>query len=76
MLLARVVGNVVSTQKHSKFHGAKLLLVQPLTVNDEPRGPVLLAVDGVGAEAADEDGDAGLGHGKALLAVCTGRSPS
>ncbi len=49
MLLARVVGTVVSTQKHRKFDGAKLLLVQPLTVDDAPRGPVLLAVDGVGA---------------------------
>jgi len=49
MLLARVVGNVVSTKKHRAFEGAKLLLVQPLTVNDAPRGPVLLAVDGVGA---------------------------
>ncbi len=49
MLLARVVGNVVSTQKHRKFVGAKLMLVQPLTVDDAPRGPVLLAVDGVGA---------------------------
>jgi ethanolamine utilization protein EutN len=49
MLIARVVGNVVATQKHRKFEGAKLLLVQPLTVDDAPRGPVLLAVDGVGA---------------------------
>lgn len=49
MLLARVIGTVVSTQKHPKFEGAKLLLVQPLTVDDAPRGPVLLAVDGVGA---------------------------
>jgi ethanolamine utilization protein EutN len=54
MLVARVVGNVVSTQKHSKFQGAKLLLVQPLTVNDEARGPVLLAVDGVGAGVTDK----------------------
>ncbi|MGE3706075.1 MAG: EutN/CcmL family microcompartment protein [Vicinamibacterales bacterium] len=49
MLLARVVGTVVSTQKHRKFEGAKLLLVQPLTVDDAPRGPVILAADGVGA---------------------------
>lgn len=49
MLIARVIGTVVSTQKHRKFDGAKLLLVQPLTVDDAPRGPVLLAVDGVGA---------------------------
>ena len=49
MLLARVVGNVVSTHKHRTLEGAKLMLVQPLTVDDAPRGPVLLAVDGVGA---------------------------
>ena len=49
MQIARVIGTVVSTQKHRKFEGSKLLLVQPLTENDEPRGPVLLAVDTVGA---------------------------
>jgi len=47
--IARVVGTVVSTQKHRKFEGAKLLLVQPLNVDDTPRGAAVLAVDGVGA---------------------------
>jgi microcompartment protein CcmK/EutM len=47
--IARVVGTVVSTQKHRKFEGAKLLLVQPLNPDDSPRGGTLLAVDGVGA---------------------------
>ena len=49
MLLARVTGTVVSTQKSHKLEGAKLLLVQPLTLEDTPRGPELLAIDGVGA---------------------------
>ena len=49
MTLARVVGTVVATQKHRKFEGAKLLLVQPVTLDDTPRGVVLLAVDAVGA---------------------------
>ena len=49
MQIARVVGTVVSTQKHRKFEGAKLLLVQPLNVDDTPRGAAVLAVDGVGA---------------------------
>ena len=49
MLIGRVVGTVVSTQKHRKFEGAKLLLVQPLNVDETPRGAALLAVDGVGA---------------------------
>jgi ethanolamine utilization protein EutN len=49
MQIARVIGTVVSTQKHRKFDGAKLMLVQPLNVDDTPRGHALLAVDGVGA---------------------------
>ncbi|HEX4348544.1 MAG TPA: EutN/CcmL family microcompartment protein [Vicinamibacterales bacterium] len=47
--IARVIGNVVATQKHPKFEGAKLMLVQPLNADDSPRGNALLAVDGVGA---------------------------
>lgn len=49
MQIARVIGTVVATQKHRKFEGAKLLLVQPLNIDDSPRGAALLAVDGVGA---------------------------
>lgn len=49
MQIARVIGTVVSTQKHRKFEGAKLLLVQPLNLDETPRGSALLAVDGVGA---------------------------
>ena len=49
MQIARVIGTVVSTQKHRKFEGATLLLVQPLNMDDTPRGSALLAVDGVGA---------------------------
>ena len=49
MQIARVIGTVVSTQKHRKFEGAKLMLVQPLNIDDTTRGHALLAVDGVGA---------------------------
>ncbi len=49
MQIARVVGTVVSTQKHWKLEAAKLLLVQPLNLDDTPRGHALLAIDGVGA---------------------------
>ena len=48
MQIARVVGTVVATQKHRKFEGAKLLLVQPLNIDDTPRGAAILAIDGVG----------------------------
>ena len=63
MQLARVVGNVVATQKHPKFEGAKLLLVQPLTLDDEPRGAPLLTIDSVGA-----------GVGEKVLIVLEGRA--
>ena len=49
MQIAKVIGTVVATQKNRKFEGAKLMLVQPLNLNDTPRGNALLAVDGVGA---------------------------
>ena len=49
MQIAQVVGTVVATHKNRKFEGAKLLLVQPLTLEGQPRGATLLAVDSVGA---------------------------
>jgi ethanolamine utilization protein EutN len=61
--LGRVVGTVVSTQKNRKLEGAKLLLVQPLTLQDEPRGVALLAVDSVGA-----------GVGEKVLVVIEGKA--
>ena len=49
MQIARVIGTVVATRKHRTFEGAKLLLVQPISLDDTPRGTPLLAVDSVGA---------------------------
>ena len=49
MQICRVIGTLVSTQKNKKFEGAKLMLVQPLNLDDSPRGNALLAIDGVGA---------------------------
>ena len=54
MQIARVIGSVVSTHKLAAFEGAKLLLVQPLNLDDTPRGAALLAVDGVGAGASEK----------------------
>jgi ethanolamine utilization protein EutN len=54
MQIAKVIGTVVATQKHRKFEGAKLMLVQPLNIDDTPRGLALLAVDGVGAGVDDK----------------------
>ncbi|HVQ42533.1 MAG TPA: EutN/CcmL family microcompartment protein [Vicinamibacterales bacterium] len=54
MQIGRVVGTVVSTQKHGKLEGAKLLLVQPLTLDDQPRGIPLLTIDSVGAGVGEK----------------------
>ena len=53
MILARVVGQVVSTMKRPQFEGAKLLLVQPETPGGEAHGNTLLAVDSVGAGVSE-----------------------
>jgi len=52
MFIAKVIGNVVSTQKNAKFLGMKLLLVQPYICRDsklEISGSSVVAVDSVGA---------------------------
>jgi microcompartment protein CcmK/EutM len=54
MQIGRVVGTVVSTQKNKKLEGAKLLLVQPLTLDNEPRGAAVLAIDSVGAGVGEK----------------------
>jgi ethanolamine utilization protein EutN len=54
MQIGRVVGTVVSTQKIRKLEGAKLMLVQILTLENEPRGPAVLAIDSVGAGVGEK----------------------
>ena len=49
MQIARVIGNVVSTVKNESLHGRKLLLVQTLDADLQPKGKPLIALDAVGA---------------------------
>src|SRR5579862_1944609 len=52
MFIAKVIGNVVSTQKNAKFQGMKLLLVQPYISKEgalQISGSTVVAVDSVGA---------------------------
>jgi ethanolamine utilization protein EutN len=63
MILARVVGEVVSTQKRPQFEGAKLLILQPEAPDGTRHGSSLLAIDSVGA-----------GRGELVLAVLEGRA--
>lgn len=53
MLIGRVVGEVVSTQKHESHRGRKALLVQPLNLDGSNRGDPLIAFDAVDAGIGD-----------------------
>lgn len=63
MQIGRVIGTVVATQKHRKLDSAKLLLVQPLTLEGDPKGPAVLTIDSVGA-----------GIGERVLVVIEGKA--
>jgi ethanolamine utilization protein EutN len=63
MQICRVVGTVVATKKNRKLEGAKLLLVQPLTLDGQLRGVTLIAIDAVGA-----------GVGERVLVVIEGKA--
>ena len=49
MLIARVIGELVATQKHPSHEGRKLLLVQPLNLDGSDRGEAVIALDAVDA---------------------------
>ena len=63
MILARVIGQIVATQKEPSHQGKKILLLQPLTIHEEPLGDPLVALDAVGA-----------GVGERVLAIQEGFS--
>jgi ethanolamine utilization protein EutN len=54
MLIARVVGELVATQKHPSHEGLKLLLVQPLNLDGSNRGDAIVAMDAVDAGVGDQ----------------------
>lgn len=49
MIIGKVVGHIVSTQKDSRLIGFKLLTVQPLKSKDVYNEEIIVAVDAVGA---------------------------
>ena len=53
MMIARVIGEVVATQKHASHEGRKVLIVQPLNLNGSDRGDAVLALDAVDAGVGD-----------------------
>jgi ethanolamine utilization protein EutN len=53
MILARVLGNVVATQKNARYQGARIMLVQPIIPDGAARGASILALDSVDAGEGD-----------------------
>jgi ethanolamine utilization protein EutN len=53
MLIGRVIGDVVATQKAPSHVGRKILVIQPLNLDGSDRGEAVLALDAV---------DAGIGE--------------
>jgi microcompartment protein CcmK/EutM len=53
MILARVVGNIVATQKDERYEGSRILIVQPIDLDGTDDGAELLALDSVDAGVGD-----------------------
>jgi microcompartment protein CcmK/EutM len=49
MMIARVIGTVVSTRKEPTMDGLRLLVCQPVNAEGEKAGPPVVAADAVGA---------------------------
>lgn len=53
MLLARVIGNVVSTQKNQRYEGSRIMLCRQITPEGEDTKRTLLALDSVDSGEGD-----------------------
>jgi ethanolamine utilization protein EutN len=53
MLIAHVIGELVSTHKHESYVGRKALIVQPVDLNGYKQGEPVIAFDAVDAGVGD-----------------------
>ncbi|NOU18223.1 MAG: EutN/CcmL family microcompartment protein [Bacteroidales bacterium] len=53
MILAKVIGNVVSTIIANGYESKKILIVQPIDPSGTPKGSSFLAIDAVQAGVGD-----------------------
>ncbi len=49
MIIARIIGTVVASQKDQRLEGKKLLIVRPLNLDGTDQSGYVVAVDTVGA---------------------------
>ncbi|MEP6923140.1 MAG: EutN/CcmL family microcompartment protein [Pyrinomonadaceae bacterium] len=54
MIIARIIGSVVSTQKDERLIGKKLLIVRPINLDGTDQSGYVVAVDTVGAGAGEQ----------------------
>ena len=53
MILAKVLGNVVATQKNARYDDARIMLCEQITPEGEAMGNTLIALDSVDAGVGD-----------------------
>lgn len=53
MLLAKVIGNVVATQKNQRYEGARVMLCRQISPDGKELEATLLALDSVSAGVGD-----------------------
>jgi ethanolamine utilization protein EutN len=53
MILARVLGNIVATQKNPRYQNARVMLCQQITPEGEEMPTTILALDSVDAGVGD-----------------------
>jgi ethanolamine utilization protein EutN len=53
MILAKVLGNVVATQKNQRYENARVMLCEQITPEGEAAGNTVLALDAVDAGVGD-----------------------
>ena len=53
MILGRVVGNVVATQKDERYEGGRIMVVRPINPDGSDAGDELLALDAVDSGVGD-----------------------
>ncbi len=49
MIIAKIIGTVVATQKDERLNGKKLLIVKPINLDGTEQSGYVVAVDTVGA---------------------------
>lgn len=53
MILARVLGNIVATQKNHRYENARVMLCQQITLEGEETATTILTLDAVDAGVGD-----------------------